>query len=128
MARISTDMGAYKQRLGMLQGDSFSFTFTLKSDGELVDFTDCTAVLQVRERFADEEAGKPPLATLTQASGLTLGGVTGIITITLTPSQTQELGTKFKRARFQLRITDTTSGIVVTVLRGEIRTDRSVIG
>ena len=128
MARISTDMGAHKERLGMLQGDSFSFTFTLKSNGELVDFTDCTAILQVRERFADEESGKPPLAVLTQLSGLTLGGATGVITIRLTPVQTQELGTKFKRARFQLRITDTTTAIVATVLRGEIRTDRSVIG
>ena len=72
MARINTDMGAYKEHHIIRQGDDFSFSFTLKSDGEPVDFTACTAVLQIRKLFADDENGKPPLLELTETDGITL--------------------------------------------------------
>lgn len=127
MARISPDMGAHKEHLLVRQGDSFAFTFTLKSAGELVDFTSCTALLQVREDWGDEERGKLPLLELTESNGITLGGATGVVSFRLTPAQTQELVQKTRRARYQLRITDSLSGIKATVLRGELRTDRSVI-
>lgn len=125
MARISPDMGAHKTRFQLIQGDSFSYTFTLKSGGELVEFTDCTAVLQVREKFGKAEPGKPALLTLTEISGLLLGDVDGTITINLTPTQTQTA--TFSRARFQLRATDTTTGISATLLQGEIKILPSVI-
>lgn len=125
MARISPDMGAHKDHLFVRQGDTFSFTFTLKYNDELVDFTNCTALLQVREAFGKQELTKPALLTLTETTGLALGGVTGTITINLTPAQTQDA--TFKRARFQLRVTDTLSGIKATVLQGLIRIFPSVI-
>lgn len=125
MTRISPDMGAHREYLQTIQGDSFSYTFTLKSDGELVDFTNCTAVLQVRVKFGKDEPTLPALLTLADASGLILGGTAGTITINLTPTQTQDAA--FSRARFQLRVTDTTTGVVATVLQGQIRILPSVI-
>jgi hypothetical protein len=128
MARISTDMGAYKEHLLLRQGDDFSFTFTVKIESEPVEFTDCTALLQVRKLFADDEPGKAALLELTETSGITLGASDGVISLRLTETQTQEFVRENQRARYQLRITDTTTGISATVLRGEIRTERSVIG
>jgi hypothetical protein len=128
MARISTTIGAHKTRLILREGDSFSFTFTLKVDGSSVDFTACTAVLQIRERFAHEESGRPPLLELTETDGITMTS-NGIVTIQLTPAQTQQIADQvpYARVRFALRVTDPLSNLVVTILRGEMRLDRSVI-
>ena len=127
MARISPDMGAHKEHLLIRQGDDFAFTFTLKSNGELVEFDDCTALLQVRKNWGDEEQGKPALIELTENNGLALGASDGTITIRLTTTQTQEFVSETRRARYQLRVTDATTGISATVLRGELRAERSVI-
>lgn len=127
MPRISSDMGAHKTILRMIQGDSFTWTFTLRHNGEAVDFTNCDAVLQVRENFGNQELNRVPLLELTEADGVILGGETGVVTINLTPQQTQELGARLHRTRFQLRVVDRSTLIAATILRGEIRIERSVI-
>ena len=60
-----------------------TFTYSLRSTGELIDLTGYTAEF----RLGDE-------LTLTQASGITLGGVGGTVTVVMTAVQTAALTSK----------------------------------
>jgi hypothetical protein len=127
MARLSADFRPRKQNLHYQQGDSFAHTFTMKINSEPVDFTGCTALLQIRENFSDQSPTMAPLVELTETTGITLGGNTGVVTFVLTPIQTQVLASKATRARFQLRIVDPSVPVTVSILTGTIRAQRSVI-
>lgn len=70
----------YDIRIAQGRRWSVVFTYSLKSTGELIDLTGYTAEF----RLGDE-------LTLTQASGITLGGVGGTVTIVLSAVQTAAL-------------------------------------
>ena len=69
------------------QGDSFHRQITWSDSSGLVNLTGYTARMQIRSSYTSATA----LISLTQASGLTLGGTAGTIDINLTSGQTTGL-------------------------------------
>lgn len=67
----------------------------LNSAGVAIDMTSYTAQMMVRADRADAS----PLLTLTQASGVALGGVAGTIVVTITQAQTNALVTSLVAKR-----------------------------
>jgi len=84
-------------------------------EGELVDLTGYTAALEIR-RYA----GGPVVLTLTDASGVALGGPAGTIVITFTSGQTTALGTGFYP--YQLSLTPSGSSPFV-FMSGYVRVE-----
>jgi hypothetical protein len=68
-------------------GSTFSRTLTWRNaDGNLVDLTNYTATLVIADSY-----GGTALLTLTEGSGITLGGALGTIGIVMTVTQTNTL-------------------------------------
>jgi hypothetical protein len=67
------------------QGSTFSRTLTYKVDDDPVDLTGYSARLQVREYHYSDDF----IASLTDSSGITLGGSAGTISILVAASATQ---------------------------------------
>jgi hypothetical protein len=80
-------MAAGELNLAVEQGTTFSQTLTWKIDGTAVNLTGYTARMQAR----DDVTSSTTILSLTQAAGLTLGGVAGTIIIALTATQTAAL-------------------------------------
>lgn len=87
--------------LALYQGTTWRRTLTWQAGAPLaaVDLTDFTARLQVRSPFGGE-----PLLTLTEAAGLTLGGVAGTIGIEITAAQAEPLGPLSAPYLYDLRL------------------------
>jgi hypothetical protein len=95
------------------KGETFVRVLTWRdSGGALVDLTGYTAKLQIRY-----PASKTVVITLTQASGLTLGGALGTITWTLSPTQTLTL--PIGPNSYDLRMTSG-SGVVLFLVYGNL--------
>lgn len=85
------------------QGAAFSQLILWKdASGNPVDITNYTAKFQIRASKEDTTA----LISLTQASGLTLGGAAGTIAISLTDTQTAAL--TFVKCYYDLLLTPST--------------------
>lgn len=113
------DPGAYSTNCS--RGESFARTVTYRdSTGALVNLTGYTAKLQIRQRTNDAD---PALLTLTEASGLTLGGAAGTIVWAMTPTQTTAL--PIGALVYDLRLTSGT-GVVTFLLAGNLRVQERV--
>jgi hypothetical protein len=64
------------------QGATFDRTFTFRIDGSLVNLTGYTAAMKVRAK-----ASSDAVLSLTNASGITLGGAAGTIVLGITATQ-----------------------------------------
>jgi hypothetical protein len=73
--------------LTVWQGADFDQTFTVTQAGSALNFTGYTARMQVREA-ADSTAY---LLSLTNGSGIVLGGTAGTIAVTITNAQSSAL-------------------------------------
>ena len=80
-------MAAGTLDLNVEQGATYSQTLTWKINNALVNLTNYTARMQVREDVTSTST----IISLTQAAGLTLGGAAGTIVIALTATQTAAL-------------------------------------
>lgn len=68
----------------ILQGETWTRTLTWKVDGTAVDLTGYTARMQVRQKVTSADT----LLSLTSASGITLGGSAGTITLSVSAVDT----------------------------------------
>ncbi len=102
-------MGRYDFTAG--QGETFDRTVTWKIDDTSVNITGYTARMQIRRRHSSTST----VASLTQASGLTLGGSAGTIQIVLSATATAALDAE--RYVYDLELVSG-SGIVYRVLEG----------
>ena len=96
------------------------------SDGALVDLTGYSAEMEIRKNWNDSTA----LATLTSASGITLGGVAGTIRLRMTSAVTRALD--FDRAVYDLELSPSgaadmnASTDCIRLLEGVVVLDREV--
>jgi hypothetical protein len=65
------------------QGATFDRTFTISVGGTPMNLTGYTAAMQVRETYDSTT----PIVSLTNGSGITLGGTAGTITVVVTSTQ-----------------------------------------
>lgn len=116
---------AVKKQLVIEQGSSFVFAFTLyEADGITpVANTGWSARMQIRGNYADFDTG-PALVSLTDGSGITLGGATGAVTVRLTPSQTAALNFDGE-AYYDLELVEAT-GTTHRVFSGRVELSREV--
>lgn len=80
-------MSVFKVQLDIFQGSTFTKSFTWSVNGTPVNLTGATAKFQIKTSASDTT----PLLELTEASGIVLGGPTGVIEVKLTDEQTQAL-------------------------------------
>lgn len=83
-------MAASKFNIKVEQGATFSLPITWKAGEPAVpvNLTGCTARMQIRKKLEDPVV----LLELTTANGrIALGGITGVITLALTATETAEL-------------------------------------
>lgn len=96
----------------VVQGDTFVIQVTYEDpNGDPIDLTSFSARMDVR----NEPGGKILCASITNDNGISIDGSNGILTITLSPSQTRRLTTP--SAAYQLQIIST-SDIYTTILKG----------
>lgn len=69
------------------QGATFDKTFSVALDGYPKDLTGFSAAMQVRETFDSST----PVLSLTNGSGITLGGVLGTINVVVSSSATSAI-------------------------------------
>ena len=84
-ASVLSDAGTVK--FTVTKGDSFHRQITWSDDSGPINLTGYTARMQIRASYTSASA----LISLTQASGLTLGGAAGTIDINITSNQTTAL-------------------------------------
>jgi hypothetical protein len=101
-----------------------TFTFQVQyvqSNGTTpVDLTGCTAKMQVR----DTQGGSKLAFTLTTpASGITINGPTGTLTIKMTPTQTNKMF--YPKSAYDIMVIDT-NGNKIKLLEGFMTLSRSV--
>jgi hypothetical protein len=103
------------------QGSTFTRTIEIKDgDGVVFPLTGYTARMQVRR---DIDASTT-LIELTSANGrITINGVLGAITMTLTPDLTASLT---RGGVYDLEIIKTSTSEVYKVIRGEFRLEKEV--
>jgi len=104
-----------RYNLEIQQGATYSITATWAgSDGNLVNLTGYTARLQIRESYA----ATTTLISLTNASGITLGGAAGTIAITITAAQTTALSAPGFGV-YDLELVSA-GGVVTRLLEGDV--------
>jgi hypothetical protein len=102
------------------EGDTLTMSFAYKNpDGTLIDLTGYTAKMDICT-----EALATPTLTLTDTTGITLGGTPNNIVVVLTPSQTHTtLGVG--NFVYDLELTDTLAQ-VNTLIEGSITIKQSI--
>ena len=95
------------------QGETFDRTVTWKIDNVAVNMTGYTARMQVRKTHRSTS----PIVSLTQASGLTLGGSAGTIQIVISATATAALTAG--RYVYDLELVSA-GGVVTRVIKGSI--------
>lgn len=105
----------------VVQGDTFTIQVTYTNpNGTPINLTNYTARMDVR----NEPAGKVLCASITNSSGITINGASGIITATFSPSQTRKFSTP--SAAYQLQITSP-GGQSTTILKGYLSVSPAVV-
>jgi hypothetical protein len=93
------------------QGATFDTTFTYTIGGTAVNLTGYTAAMQVRSAYAAS-----PIISLTNVSGITLGGVAGTIRVVISATTTATY--KAGQYLYDLELTSG-SGVVTRLLQGK---------
>jgi hypothetical protein len=78
---------AGKYNITIDQGSTFNFQFTVKTSGTPWNLTSYTARMQIRSSVE----AKTALLSLTNGSGITLGGALGTVAVTISATQTAAL-------------------------------------
>lgn len=78
---------AGKYNITAEQGSTFTFNFTVKTNGTAWNLTSYTARMQVRPTIESTST----LLSLTTGSGITLGGAAGTVSITATAAQMADI-------------------------------------
>lgn len=100
-----------KLNLTCPQGSTFSRTLTYKIDDSPVNLTGYTARLQVREYHYSDDF----ITSLTNSSGITLGGSAGTITVLIGASATSE----FVPGNYVYDLEIVTGGTVTRLVEGK---------
>lgn len=93
----------------------------MDSDETPYNLTGYTARMQVRREV--ESTGTPLIELTTTNGRLSISGALGIITMSLTPTETAALT---RSGYYDLEIVQTSTGKVFKVLRGEFRLEKEV--
>lgn len=93
----------------------------MDSDETPYNLTGYTARMQVRREV--ESTGTPLIELSTTNGRLSISGTLGIITMSLTPTETASLT---RSGYYDLEIVQTSTGKVFKVLRGEFRLEKEV--
>lgn len=101
------------------QGATFQITVTWKIGGTLVDITNYTARLQARTSIIATST----FISLTDGSGLVLGGVAGTIIINLTAAQTAAITETIGVYDLELQ---SPAGVVTRLLQGSVTINQEV--
>ena len=102
------------------EGADFDTTFTyLDTGGNAVDVTGFTARMKVKEN--KDDAGN--IISLTDVSGITLGGVAGTVQVKMTAAQTDAMS--FEWGVYDLEIVSG-AGVVTRLVEGAVRFVREV--
>ena len=104
------------------QGTTFTFQIQYTQDDEVtpIDLTGSSAKLQVR----DTKGGSKLAFSLTSpASGITINGPTGTLTIKMTPTQTNKLF--YPKSSYDIMVVDS-NGNRIKLLEGFLTLSRSV--
>lgn len=100
--------------LSCYQGANFDYTLTWQSSGTAVNLTGYSARMQVRDSY---DAGTA-IVSLTNGTGITLGGTAGTIGLALTATQTAALdGTPNIQAIYDLELVSG-AGYVTRLVEG----------
>lgn len=100
--------------LDCYQGATFDYTLTWTTAGSAVNLTGYTARMQVRESY---DAGSA-IVSLTNGTGITLGGTAGTIVLGLSATATAALdGTPQKQHIYDLELVSG-SGVVTRLVEG----------
>lgn len=119
-------MAAGKKDLVIEQGAEFALTITYKVSGALVDLTNYSAYMQVRET-KDAAAAILDLSSAA-LGGIVLGGAAGTIAITVSGSADATPNTydlDFDSAVYDLKLVDAT-GETIRLLEGTVTLNRQV--
>jgi len=99
-------MAAATYNISVEQGDTWTLSLVYRapnnddgSPGDPFDLTGCVAAMQIRTAVG----ATPPLVSLTETSGITLGTTDGSISIIITEAQTNLITTT--RAKYDLHLT-----------------------
>lgn len=102
------------------QGATFIMNATWKdSTGAVINLTGYSARMQIRSDYNSDEA----LVSLTDSSGITLGGAAGTIAIQIADTVTQTLTSQ--KAVYDLELISS-GGIVTRLLQGDATISREV--
>jgi hypothetical protein len=103
------------------QNATFTFTVEYKdNNGNAIDLTGASAKMQVR----DTKGGSKLAVTLTSpAGGITIDGPEGLLTIKMTPTQTNKLF--YPKSSYDIMVVDT-NGNKIKLLEGFMTLSRSV--
>lgn len=117
-AELNIDPQGVVVNPSFVQGETWSIQFTWKMDNTAVDLTNYTARMQIRNaRYG------APLLSLTNGSGITLGGAAGTIIVALTATQTAALPTG--ALLYDLELVHS-SGVVTNLVRGKMTVIRNI--
>lgn len=103
------------------QNATFTFTVEYKdNNGNAIDLTGASAKMQVR----DTKGGSKLAVTLTSpAGGITINGPEGLLTVKMTPTQTNKLF--YPKSSYDIMVVDT-NGNKIKLLEGFMTLSRSV--
>lgn len=100
------------------QGATYYKTFTISTSGSPMDLTGYTSAMQVREALDSAS----PLLSLTNGSGITLGGTAGTIAVTITSAQSSAIAA----GSFVYDLEITSGGTVTRLLQGSFNVSGNV--
>lgn len=92
------------------QGATFSTTFTYSVGGTAVNLTGYSAAMQVRPSYTAD-----PIISLTNSSGITLGGSAGTITVLISATNTAS----YKAGQYIYDLELNSGGQVTRLLQGK---------
>ncbi len=107
-------MAAKKYRLKIEQGTNYRKPFVMKRDGTPVNFTGCTARMQVRESV---DSADILLELTTENGGIEIEGAEGKVTLVFKPDDTVDKA--WRMGVYDVEITDS-NGDVTRFLQGVI--------
>ncbi len=110
MPNIVTDLSVYKDWIAR-KGVQNNFTITVTQSSSAFDLTNYTFTLNIRKVGSSSNA-----LQLTQGSGISNGGVSGILSISLTQAQTVAL----KQETYFYELTYVTSSLTYGFIHGKI--------
>jgi len=99
------------------QGATFDQTFTLTVSGSPVNLTGYTAAMKVRATPADDA-----VLSLTNGSGITLGGALGTVAVVITATQTSNIAA----GKYYYDLELTSAGVVTRFIQGSFRVSAEI--